>query len=339
MEIHARALDLALERAFTISRGSRDLARNILVEIHHEGVVGRGEGAPNSRYGQDQESSLQALSEFELPTEILPFHLAEIVGRFTAHHPTQRAARCALEMALWDWIGQAQDEPLHGLLSIAPVDPPLSSYTISIDDLEGIAKRVDDAGNWPILKLKLGGGDADRRSVEALRALTDKPFRVDANEAWSAAEAREKIPWLAEMGCDLVEQPLPAGRLEEVAALREESPLPLVADEDATDLRALGTLAGVYDGINVKLMKAGGLGEAVAMIHAARGLGLEIMLGCFVESSLGISAAAHLSPLAQWADLDGAALLRDDPFAPAVVEEGRIRIPRRAGLGVAPRNP
>ncbi len=336
MQIHARALDLPLQRAFTISRGSRELAANILVEVHHEEVVGRGEGAPNSRYSQDQDSALRALADFELPPEILPFHLAEIVGRFTAHHPGESAARCALEMALWDWIGQSEDKPLHELLAIAPLDPPVSSFTISIDDPEGIAERLADAEGWPILKLKLGGGDQDRRTVEQLRKATDRPFRVDANEAWSEAEAREKLPWLAEMGCDLVEQPLPAGQLETMAKLRDLSPLPLVADEDATNLAALAQLGGVYDGINVKLMKTGGLGEAVAMIHAARGLGLEIMLGCFVESSLGISAAAHLAPLAKWADLDGAALLGRDPFGPAVVERGIINIPRTAGLGVTP---
>ena len=336
MRIHARPLDLPLYRPFTISRGSHTLARNILVEIEHEGITGRGEGAPNLRYGQSQTSALAAFEDFHPPPHSTPYHIEDLTGSFSAHAPGQSAARCALESALWDWVGLSGNRPLCRLLALDPHSLPPSSFTISIDNLRGLAERIQEAKDWPILKLKLAGGDHDQRAVEELRRWTRKPFRVDVNEAWSEDEAEEKIPWLHHWGCELIEQPLPAGQLEAVRRIRENSPVPLIADEDAYDLEAISQLEGVYDGVNVKLMKAGGVREAVAMIHTARGLGLEVMLGCFVESSLGIAAAAHLSPLARWCDLDGAALLEDDPFRPPLVSAGVIRIPTQPGLGVLP---
>jgi len=336
VQIHVRALDLPLHRPFTISRGSRRIARNILVEVEHEGRWGRGEGAPNPRYAQSQESAVAAVEDFVPLAAWTPFHLEEVLQAFSEHAPGESAARCALESALWDWVGRARRLPLCRMLAIDPTGPPPSSYTLSIDQPEGLRARIREAKDWPILKLKLGGGPGDFRAVEELGRWTDRPFRVDANEAWSEEEAAERIAWLAQRGCELVEQPLPAGQWDAVARIREHSPLPLVADEDVTDRGGVKELAGVYDGINVKLMKAGGITEAVSMIHDARRAGLQVMVGCFVESSLGIAAAAHLAPLARWADLDGAALLQEDPFGPAVVGPDGIHPPTRPGLGVDP---
>ncbi len=338
MQIHAHPLDLHLQRPFTISRGSRTVAHNVLVEVEHDGIRGRGEGAPNSRYGQSQESALSALDAFRPSSGWTPYHLPELVDAFSTLAPDQEAARCALESALWDWIGQARRRPLCRLLAIDPHRLPPSSFTISIDEPAQLAERVREAADWPILKLKLAGGEGDWAAVEELRRWTDQPFRVDANEAWSEEEAAEKIPWLAAQGCELIEQPLPAGQLDATARLQERSPLPLVADEDAHGRETIADLATAYDAVNVKLSKVGGVREAVAMIHAAGEHGLDVMIGCFVESSLGIAAAAHLTPLARWADLDGAALLRDDPFSPAVVTPEGIHLPHEPGLGVRPRS-
>jgi L-alanine-DL-glutamate epimerase-like enolase superfamily enzyme len=336
--LRAAPLELELARPFTISRGSKETARNVLVEIEHASLTGRGEAAPNPRYGQSQESVLLALDEFDPPAEAFeqldPLPLLEA---FSQQFPADIAARAALEIALWDWAGKRLGRPLHRLLAIDPSRMPVSSYTISIDTPELTASRVHEAAAWPVFKLKLGGGDFDYQAVAALRQATSKPFRVDANEAWDEAEAVAKIAWLAEQGCELVEQPLPAGRLDAVRRLRESSPIPLVADEDAPDLMALDALAGVYDGVNVKLMKCGGVRDAVQMIHAARSRGLSIMLGCMIESSLGISAAVHLSPLARWADLDAPALLAADPFVGLELVNGRLEMPVRPGLGVEPR--
>lgn len=333
--LRARALDLPLSREFRTARGGKTTAHNVLVEIQAEGLVGRGEGAPIPRYGQSQQSGLEALALLS-PLDRSPLEQNEWLSAFDAAAPGETAARCALEMALWDWAGQKLQCPLHELLAIEPRPPAVSSWTLSIDDDEGLASRVRECEPWPILKVKLGGGDADRHAIERLRRLTDRPFRVDANEAWSRAEAVEKCAWLAEQGCELVEQPLPAGNLEEVARVREASPLPLVADEDAVAGVDAVELAAAYDGVNVKLTRLGGIRDAVRWIHAARTAGLDLMLGCFVESSVGISAAAHLAPLARWTDLDGAALLARDPFVGATVRNGIISLSDRPGLGVTP---
>lgn len=332
-ELRAHALDLSLARAFRTSRDSKTVARNVLVEIDAEGIVGRGEGAPIPRYGQSQESALAALRSFELPTAP-PFDQDSWLQAFDRDHPDQTAARCALELALWDWAGRRLGRPLGQLLSIEPGDVAPSSWTISIDDPEAIEARVQEAGDWPVLKVKLGGGPDDETTIERLRAVTDRPFRVDANESWSEAEAPARAQWLAERGCELIEQPFPAGNFDATAALKQICPVPLVADEDVLTGVALDDLARAYDGLNVKLTRLGGIREAVRWIHAARSVGLDVLLGCFVESSVGISAASHLAPLARWVDLDGAALLADDPFRGTRVEAGVVRISPEPGLGV-----
>ena len=332
-ELRAHALDLPLARAFRTSRDTKTVARNVLVEIENGGVVGRGEGAPIPRYGQSQESALTALRSFALPTAA-PFDQNTWLQAFDRANPGQTAGRCALEMALWDWAGRTLGRTLGTMLSIEATDVAPSSWTISIDDPDAVEARVREAGDWPVLKVKLGGGADDEATVDRLRAVTDRPFRVDANESWSEAEAPARAAWLAERGCELIEQPFPAGDFDATAALRAMSPIPLVADEDVLTGVALDDLARAYDGVNVKLTRLGGIREAVRWIHAARSVGLDVLLGCFVESSVGISAAAHLAPLARWVDLDGAALLADDPFRGARVDGGRVKLGTGPGLGV-----
>ena len=333
--LRATPLDLPLARPFTISRGSKSVAANVLVEVEHEGINGLGEAAPNRRYGQSQQSVLQAFERFALPlTPGAPFDLVGLSEAFARQFPGERAAQAALEMALWDWAGKRTRRPVHRMLAIDPAIAAPSSWSISIDSPAATAERVRECEGWPILKLKLGGGEQDFEAVRTLRAATDRTFRVDANEAWSLEEAKLKIAWLAEQGCELVEQPLPAGQLEAMRELHEASALPLIADEDASDRIALAELVGAFDGVNVKLMKCGGIREAVEIIHTARALGLSIMIGCMIESSIAISAAAQLAPLAQWLDLDGAALLRADPYEGARVELGKVTLRDWPGLGV-----
>jgi L-alanine-DL-glutamate epimerase-like enolase superfamily enzyme len=336
--LRASALNLPLARPFTISRGSKTVAANVLIEVERDGVVGLGEAAPNARYAQSQASVLAAFEAFQWPdSPAAPLDPVRVGAAFVAQFPHEVAAQAGLDMALWDWAGKRMRRPVHRMLALEPSVPALSSWSISIDSPQATAERVRECAGWPVLKLKLGGGEEDYRAVKSLRSATDRRFRVDANEAWSAEEAPDKIAWLAERGCELVEQPLPAGQLEAMRRLHERSLLPLVADEDAPDLMALDELVGAFDGVNVKLMKCGGLRAAVEMIHAARARGLSIMLGCMIESSIAISAAAQLAPLAQWLDLDGAALLREDPYEGALVEAGRITLRDWPGLGVRKR--
>jgi len=196
---------------------------------------------------------------------------------------------------------------------------------------------VKEAKDFPVLKIKVGT-ENDEQLVTAVRDVTDKPLRVDANEGWHDKEqALEKIRWLQRMGVELIEQPLPAARVEETAWLRQRVDIPIVADEAVKRAEDIPLLAGAYDGINVKLMKAGGLQEALRMIHVARALKLKIMLGCMIESSVAISAAAHISPLVDWADLDGNLLISNDPFLGVTVDHGRLILDERPGLGVSER--
>jgi L-Ala-D/L-Glu epimerase / N-acetyl-D-glutamate racemase len=336
-QLRFAAMDLPLARPFRIARGEKTVAENVLVEIECEGIVGRGEAAPNARYDQSQTSSLAALESFELPGDAHPFRLTEILEAFRSHAPQEKATLTALQSALWDWTGHRMQQPVGAMLGVEPKEGVPSSWTISIDDPAMVAQRVREASDWPIYKLKLGGGDADQAAIEALRGATNRPFRIDANEAWSEEEAVEKIAWLATIGCEFVEQPLPAADIDAASRLRERSVLPLVADEAADGTHSLDDLSRAYDAVNVKLMKTGGIREAVQFIHETRHRGLEIMLGCFVESGLGISAAAQLLPLARWADLDGSALLKADPFEGCRVRAGRVECSGKAGLGVWPR--
>lgn len=334
--LHATALDLPLRRPFRTARGEKTVAANVLVEIESDGFTGRGEGAPIPRYGQDQASALAALSTFQEPGAS-PFEQETWLTAFDAHAPGELAARAALESALWDWAGHRTGQPVYALLSIDPSRTPESSWTISIDGPELIRERVAEARSWPMLKLKLGGGEHDFAMVEALREESLAPFRVDANEAWDFDEAIEKIHWLSTMGCALIEQPLRAGQLAETARLREMSPIPLAGDEDVVFDADPDAICAAFDLVNVKLTRLGGLRRSIEWLHAARQRGCGVMVGCFAESTLGISASAVLAPLCDQADLDGAALLAEDPFDGVRVEDGQFTLRPAPGFGVTPR--
>jgi L-Ala-D/L-Glu epimerase len=225
--------------------------------------------------------------------------------------------------------------PLWRLLGLSPEAPP-TSFTIGIDSLEGTRDRVRRARRFRALKIKVGGAE-DLARVEAVREESDAPLRVDANEGWTLESARELMPELIRLGVEFVEQPFPAEDLESFRALRELSPrLPVIVDEGCHDLLDVAPAAGYADGINVKLAKSGGVREAVRMIHAARALGLRVMLGCMVESQLGVAPAAAIASLADWVDLDGHLLLADEPFTGLRFEDGRVLPGMDAGLGVAP---
>jgi len=226
--------------------------------------------------------------------------------------------------------------PLCELMGIDPRQTPVTSFTIGMDTPEVVEAKVKEAGDYEVLKIKMGS-DEDRQILEAVRGVTDRPLRVDANEGWTLEGAQSRLEWLESMGVELVEQPLPAGQLEEMRELRRLSPLPLFADESVYRAADIPRLAGAFDGINIKLMKCGGLGEARRMIAVARAHGMQVMLGCMVESSLAITAAAHLSPLVDFADLDGNLLIDNDPFVGVTVKGGRLVLPEGPGLGVRPR--
>jgi L-alanine-DL-glutamate epimerase-like enolase superfamily enzyme len=249
----------------------------------------------------------------------------------------QYAARAAVDIALHDWVGKRLGIPIYRLFGLDPGKAPVTTFSIGIDTPELTKQKVREAAPFPVLKVKVGL-DTDEATIEAVRSVTDKPLRVDANEGWKDREtAIRKIEWLAARGVELMEQPMAADRLEDAAWLKARSPIPLFADEACLRASAIPGLAGSYHGVNVKLDKSGGLREAVRMIDTARACGLKVMLGCMISSSVSTTAAAQISPLVDFADLDGNLLIANDPYEGVAVREGRLVLPDGPGLGLRAR--
>jgi len=331
---------LNLRHTWTIARGSSDFKEYAYVEISQNGVAGRGEGACNIRY-QETLESIQATIEKARPlvekADLWRFYdLGKAIQKV---EDQQMAAKTAIDMAVIDWVTKNLNVPLYRFLGLDKNKTPLTSFSIGIDKPEVMQEKIREAEIYPILKIKVGTPD-DEKIMSAVRVVTDKPLFVDANEGWkSKEEALEKIHWLAKNRVVLLEQPMPAAMHEEQKWLRQRCAelkinLPIIADEAVKQAADIPKLADAYDGINIKLMKAGGIQEALRMITLARCLNLKILLGCMIESSLGITAAAHLSPLVDWADLDGNLLISNDPFVGVRVENGKLILPDGPGLGV-----
>jgi L-alanine-DL-glutamate epimerase-like enolase superfamily enzyme len=327
MELTARRVTLRLAETFTISRGSEDEAEVVQVEIRHGGVTGRGEAAPIERYDESAASALAWLEHVELGDD--PFALDEIAE---ALPPGEQAARSAVDAALYDLQGRLVGQPVYKLLGLRRQGPP-TSWTIWLGDPDDMARRTEKiAGRgFRRLKLKLGGRDGlDAERVRVVRSVTDLPLQCDVNEAWPLDEALE---YLSQLDLQYCEQPLVAGS-PDGPELKRRSPIPIYVDEDCHTLADVAACAERAHGINIKLAKSGGMREAVRMSHAARALGLGVMLGCMIESGLGIAAGAHVASLMDHVDLDGNLLLADDP-CPGVAFVDGVQLPAEAaGLGV-----
>ena len=334
VKIESRKLEL--KHAWTISRNTSNFKDNVFVTLEKDGILGFGEAAHNVRYGESRASTIDTIKmAIPLLETCNPFDFVATNDSIRQLCEGQTAAKCAIDMALMDWVTKSLNIPLFKYLGLNPQKTPQTSFSIGIDNVELIKQKVQEAGQYPLLKIKLGS-ENDEQILAAVRSVTNKTLRVDANEAWKdVAIAREKIDWLAENNVEFVEQPMPVHMYAETAKLREKSPLPLFADEAFLSSTDIPKLVGVYDGINIKLDKAGGIQEALKMIHLAHALGLKIMLGCMVSSSLSITAAAHLSPLVDYADLDGNLLIKNDPFQGVNVRDGWLKLPQGNGLGVS----
>ncbi len=333
IEIKTKRLNLT--HTWTIARNSSDYKDNVFVRLERDGIAGYGEAAPNVRYGEDAAKTTQRMNEAKAIFENHDWrHYVNVKTALDKTIIDQSCAKCALDIALMDWVGKKLNTPLYRLFGLDKSQTPRTSFSIGIDTPEVIKQKIKEAEAYPLLKIKVGK-DNDAEILDAVRSVTDKPLRVDANEGWKTKEvALEKIKWLKTMGVELIEQPLPASMTEEHRWLRERVDMPIIADEAVKSAADIPMLAGAYDGINIKLMKAGGIQEALTMIQMARALGLKIMIGCMIESSVAISAAAHLSPLIDWADLDGNLLISNDPFKGVDVKEGKLVLNDKPGLGV-----
>ncbi|WP_277555127.1 dipeptide epimerase [Halobaculum limi] len=324
-------VSMPLEHDFTISRGTTTAAENVIVRITDEGgMTGVGAAAPSSHYGETAATVEAVIPDLLAVVEEVgdPHALAEIEDRMAHVVADNPAARCAVSIALHDLAAKRLGVPLYRLWGLNPEDAPTSSYTIGIDETDVMREKTAaavDAG-YSTLKLKLGT-DRDREVVEAVREeAPDATLRVDANEAWTPRETARKSEWLADLGVEFIEQPLPADNPTGLKDAYERSALPIAADESCVTLADIPQIADRCDIANLKLMKCGGLLEAKRMVHTARAHGLEVMLGCMVESNAAIAAGCQLGPLLDYADLDGSLLLADDadPFAGVPMPEGRI---------------
>ncbi len=337
MKFSYRNLDLRLRRVFRIATGELAVSPNVLVQVEQQGHVGLGEAHPVPYVGEDREAIGRALAAVGGSVDADP-DAAE--AALDALPPVTRqcyAARAAIDMALHDLAGKLAGQPAWKRLGIEHARCPVSSYTIGLDNLENVPQRVREAEGFPVLKVKLGT-EQDREILEAVRAASDKPLRADANTAWTVEEAIAKLHEFRHYDLQFVEQPIPPGDLDGLRRIRDAVDVPIFADESSCHPEDVEPLAGAVDGINIKLMKCGGLAAARRMIDAARSRGLQVMIGCFIESSVAITAAAHLSPLADFADLDGNALIVDDPFLGVTLGgDGRLVLPDGPGLGVTPR--
>jgi L-Ala-D/L-Glu epimerase len=331
VEVSARIVTLELAETFVIARSASDEERVVNVELTHSGVRGHGEAAPIDRYGESAESALAYVEENAGALGDDPFAIEDVLARLPAK---EYAARAALDAALHDLQGKLAGLPVWRLLGLGRAGPP-TSWTIWLGDPDDMARRAEKVGDRFLrLKLKLGGDDGlDVERVRAVRSVTGLPLQVDVNEAWDLDEALDALPQLKSLGVEYCEQPLRAGD-GGGAQLKATSPVPIYVDEDCHTLADVAACAERAHGINVKLAKSGGIREAVRMVHAARALGLGCMLGCMVESGLGIAAGAHIASLFDHVDLDGNVLIAHDPW-PGVRFADGVQVPSdEPGLGV-----
>ena len=328
---------LKLRHTWTIARGSSDEKKNGLLTLTSAGITGYGETAANKRYGQSWESGEAAFAKVkEACAGLSPWeHLAWLEkAEAVAGGDSQVVA--ALDMALWDWKGKAVGQPVWKLLGVPTGRMAQTTFSIGIDTPEAMKEKVNEAAPYPLLKVKVGL-PGDETNVTAIRSVTKKPIRVDANEGWATAEeAITKIAWLKTMGVEFVEQPLPVAKNAEMKAVRAGSALPLVADESVLHVADVPALVGLFDGVNAKLAKCGGITRAYELAALGRALGLRLMLGCMIESSLGIAAGIAVAPLYEWLDLDGNLLVANDPWKGLALKDGRWDLPSGPGLGVVP---
>jgi L-alanine-DL-glutamate epimerase-like enolase superfamily enzyme len=327
---------LMLRHTWTTTMSSSAYRDTVHVHYRRDGVSGYGEGAPIVRYRESPEAAKQAITAITDQIvagdpRIYQKYLAQLRRALGAH---QHAAMAAIDIAIFDWMGKKLGIPLYEFLGLDPADAPLTDFSIGIDTPEITRQKTREAEDFPVLKVKVGL-NTDEETIEAVRSVTKKPIRVDANEGWTdKEEAIRKINWLETQGVEYVEQPMPAHMVEETRYVRGKVHLPIFADEACTDVNMISRLVDAYDGINVKVDKAGGILESCRWIEVARAMNMKIMLGCMVSSSCSVTAAAHLSPLVDYADLDGNLLVANDPWVGVRVEKGRLLLPAGPGLGL-----
>jgi L-alanine-DL-glutamate epimerase-like enolase superfamily enzyme len=335
-EVKTELKRLMLRHTWTTTMSSSAYRDTVHVQYRRDGITGFGEGAPIVRYKEfpkEAKAAIDAVADQIAAGDPRKFDkfFAELRRSLGDH---QRAAMAAVEIAICDWMGKKLGIPLYEYFGLDPADAPVTTFSIGIDTPEITRQKTREAEEFPVLKIKVGLKN-DEETIEAVRSVTKKPLRVDANEGWTdKEEAIRKINWLETQGVEFIEQPMPAHMFEETKYVRSKVHIPIMADEACTDASMIPRLSEAYDGINVKLDKSGGIMEAYRWIKFARAMNMKVMLGCMVSSSCTVTAAAHLAPLVDYADLDGNLLISNDPYEGVKVRKGKLFLPSGSGLGL-----
>lgn len=329
-----RPYELELRHVFTIATSSRKTTPVMLTEIEYDGVIGYGEASMPPYLGESHETVQTFLSKVNLTQFNNPFLMEEIIDYVEQLAPGNYAAKASVDIALHDLTGKLMNQPWFRIWGLNPEKAPFTSFTIGIDTPEVVRKKVEEASPYKILKVKLGG-DNDKEMIETIRSVSKTPLCVDVNQGWKDRNmALDMIYWLKDKGVVFVEQPMSKTMVEELAWLTQNSPLPVIADESVQTFQDVKKALGIYSGINIKLMKCGGMRSAFKMVNTARALNMKVMIGCMTETSCAISAAAQLSPMVDWADLDGNLLISNDIYEGVTVEGGKLILPERPGIGI-----
>lgn len=334
MSLSYEPYDLELTHVFTIANSSRKTTPVVLVEIVYDGITGYGEASLPPYLGETQASVIEFLKKVNLEQFSSPFLLDDILHYVDTIAENNTAAKAAIDIALHDLTGKLMNQPWYRIWGLNKDKTPSTTYTIGIDNDDIVRQKTKEAEKYNILKVKLGT-EADKRMIETIRSITDKPIAVDVNQGWKDKHyALDMIYWLKERGIVMIEQPMSKHNLDDNAWITERSPLPIFADEAFQRLTDLLRIKGAYSGINIKLMKCTGMREAREIVTLARSTHMKVMIGCMTETSCAISAATQLSPLVDWADLDGNLLINNDCFDGAKVVNGKMELNDRPGIGI-----
>ena len=337
MQLSFKPFELQLKHTFTLATSSRTTTPVMLVELKHDGLIGYGEASMPPYLGESHETVARFLKKVDLSGFNDPFRMDEILEYVDQLEPGNRAAKACVDIALHDLVGKILGQPWYKIWGLKPENTPYTTYTIGIDTREVVIEKTKEAAGFKMLKVKMGR-DNDKELIETIRSVTDVPLCVDVNQGWKDKhEALEMIHWMNEKGIVFVEQPMPKDQLDDMAWLTAHSPLPTIADEAFQRIHDIPKFKDVYSGINIKLMKSTGMREAKKMINVARALDMNVMIGCMTETSCAISAASQLSPLCDWADLDGALLITNDVFDGMKVIDGKVTLFDLPGIGVVRR--
>ncbi len=327
---------LELKHVFTVAANSRSTTPVMLTEIEYEGIKGYGEASMPPYLGESHETAAKFLSKVNLSQFSDPFQMDDILTYIDSIDTYNTAAKASVDIALHDLTGKLLGKTWYQIWGYDASKTPNTSFTIGIDSPDVVKLKTQEASPYKILKVKLGKGN-DKEMIDSVRSITDKPLFVDVNQGWKDREyALDMAHWLKEKGVIFIEQPMPKGMTDDIAWLTARSPLPIIADEAVQRLSDLAKLHDAYSGVNIKLMKCTGMREAHKMVEFARAVGMKVMIGCMTETSCAVSAAAHLSPACDFADLDGSLLIKNDIFDGMKIIGGKVTLNEKPGIGVVP---